>query len=67
MTSFKKKIQKKSESHAYCQGVDAFQNGYTSKIVRSPYEEGSVANREWLDGFYDALYMRIITRGKYEL
>lgn len=66
MTSFKEKIKEKLESHAYCMGLEAFQNGYTDKIVKSPFDAGSKADKEWLDGFYDAWYMRIMTGGKYE-
>lgn len=47
-------------------GVNAFQVGYHKKMVRSPFEEDSQADKEWLDGFYDAWYMRIITGGSYE-
>lgn len=66
MVSFREEIEKKRESHAYCMGIDAFQAGYTKKMVQSPFPEDSSANKEWLDGFYDAWYMRIVTGGKYE-
>lgn len=66
MASFKKEIEKKRESQAYCEGIDAFQSGYDKKIVRSPFELDSKADKEWLDGFYDAWYMRIVTGGKVE-
>lgn len=66
MTSFASKIREKMESHAYCDGLNAFQCGYFNKIVKSPYPEGSKADQEWLDGFYDAWFMRIATGGSYE-
>lgn len=66
MTSFAIKMKDKMESQAYCMGVNAFQVGYHKKVVRSPFEEDSQADKEWLDGFYDAWYMRIITGGSYE-
>lgn len=67
MTSFANKMKEKMESHAYCMGVDAFQDGYTGKVVKSPFDADTKADTEWLDGFYDAWYMRIVTGGKYEL
>lgn len=67
MVSFRQEIEKKKESHAYCMGIDAFQSGgYKEKMVKSPFPEDSAADKEWLDGFYDAWYMRIVTGGKYE-
>lgn len=66
MTSFAIKMKEKMESHAYCMGVNAFHVGYSDKVVKSPFEADSKADKEWLDGFYDAWYMRIMTGGSYE-
>jgi len=63
MVSFREEIQKKRESLAYCQGMDSFRDDHTRVV--SPYEKDTVADRDWLDGFYDAWYMRIITGGRY--
>lgn len=64
MTSFALKIKDKMESQAYCMGVNAFQAGY--HVVESPFDKDSKADKEWLDGFHDAWYMRIITGGSHE-
>jgi len=64
VTSFQKKIEENKFRHAYCQGIEAFRDGYMKKIVLSPFEKGTMEDLEWLDGFYDAWYLNIVTRGK---
>ena len=55
MTSFKEKIQKKEESHAYLLGVEAFSNGLS---MQSPYIRGEPADIDWVDGYLDAMFVR---------
>lgn len=64
MTSFKDKVLKKREIDAYKEGTEAYRNGKREKLLRSPYTKDSKADWDWLDGFYDAWYMDIVTGGR---
>lgn len=55
MTSFQAKIEKNKENHAYMRGVDA---AYRNEQMISPFDKGSKAESEWLDGFLDAVFLR---------
>lgn len=55
MTSFQAKLEKNKENHAYMLGVEACQSG---KSMIGPFERGSLADREWLDGYLDAAFLR---------
>lgn len=55
LTSFKEKLEKNKENHAYLQGVEA---AYRRDKMSSPFERGSEADEEWLNGFLDATFMR---------
>lgn len=55
MTSFQAKLEKNKENHAYILGVEAAQSG---KSMQGPFERGSLADREWVDGYLDAVFLR---------
>lgn len=57
MTSFQAKLEKNKENHAYMLGVEAAQDG---KSMLGPFERGSPADREWVDGYLDAVFLRKI-------
>lgn len=57
MTSFSKKIEEKKESHAYLLGAKAAQEGLS---MQGPFERGSPADRDWVDGYLDALFLKRI-------
>lgn len=54
MTSFQAKIEKKEETYAYVLGAQAFQKGLS---MQGPYERGSGADQEWVDGYLDAMFL----------
>lgn len=62
MTSFKQEIERKKENEAYALGAKAFSGQYEQKVVLSPFEKGSKADIEWLDGFFDAWYVNMMER-----
>lgn len=54
MTSFRAKIEEYEKTHAYMQGVDAF----NAKIAAEcPYAFRSKEYDEWYDGYLDAEYI----------
>lgn len=55
MTSFKAKLEKNKENHAYILGVEAFQNGLS---MDGPYERNSKADEDWIDGYLDAMFIK---------
>lgn len=55
MASFKAKIEEKEESYAYLLGAEAFQKGLS---MQGPYDRGSKADQEWVDGYLDAMFIR---------
>jgi hypothetical protein len=59
MASFKTILDKKIESHAYCQGAEACTQG--KPLRDSPYERGSKADAEWVDGYLDVMFLKRIT------
>jgi hypothetical protein len=56
MVSFKKEIEKKQQSHAYYQGAKACMDGLAMNT--SPYDRGSGADSDWIDGYLDAMFLR---------
>lgn len=54
MTSFQAKLEKNKEKHAYVLGAEAAQSG---KSMIGPFERGSLADREWVDGYLDAAFL----------
>lgn len=59
MTSFKKKIEELEKSHAYCLGAEACMSG--KRLDNSPFDRGSIADEEWVDGYLDVMFLRRIT------
>lgn len=59
MINFKDKIEKLNQSHAYTMGVGFF------NTVRSPFDPGSTPDKEWMDGFLDAAFLRIGGKSAY--
>ena len=55
MASFKDRLEKNKQNHAYMMGVDA---AYRNEQMISPFDKGSKAESEWLDGFLDAVFLR---------
>lgn len=55
MASFKEKLEKNKENHAYLLGVEAAQAGLS---MIGPFDRGSPADREWVDGYLDAVFLR---------
>lgn len=55
LISFKTKIALKKENHAYVLGVEAAQSG---KSMLGPFERGSDADADWVDGYLDAVFLR---------
>jgi hypothetical protein len=56
MASFKEKLEKNKESHAYYQGAIACMEGLAMNT--SPYERGSPPDSDWVDGYLDAAFLR---------
>lgn len=55
LTSFQGEIEKKKEKKAYTLGVEASNSG---KPMIGPFEAGSHANENWLDGYLDDAFLR---------
>jgi hypothetical protein len=55
MTSFSAKIEKNKESHAYILGVQACRQ---NEPMFNPFEAGSSASLEWIDGYLDAKFLK---------
>ena len=55
MTSFKEKLEKNKENYAYILGVEAARDG---KTMVGPFDRGSPADREWVDGYLDYCFLR---------
>ena len=55
VTSFKAKLEKNKESHAYMLGVEAAKSG---RSMVGPFERGSPADRDWVDGYLDYVFLR---------
>lgn len=55
MTSFKEKLEKNKETHAYLLGIETAWEG---KSMLGPFERGSPPDREWVDGYLDYLFLR---------
>jgi len=55
VTSFSSKIKEKMDQHAYCLGINACNAGYPMGV--SPYEGGSKLDKDWVDGYLDALFI----------
>lgn len=55
MTSFSAKLEKNKENHAYVLGSEAAKDG---KSMLGPFERGSSADRDWVDGFLDFVFLR---------
>jgi len=43
------------DQHAYCLGINACNAGYPMGV--SPYEGGSKLDKDWVDGYLDALFI----------
>lgn len=62
MPTFQELIQKINEKHAYTLGAEAFKSAMDRsalppKKLRSPFDIGSKAEEEWLDGYMDAFFV----------
>lgn len=57
MTSFQAKLEQNKEKHAYVLGVDDYRSG---KSMIGPFERGSPADIDWVDGYLDAVFLRNI-------
>lgn len=57
MASFQARIEKNKENHAYMLGVEAARDG---KSMQGPFERGSLADTEWVDGYLDYYFLRRI-------
>lgn len=55
MTSFSAKLEKNKENHAYVLGSEAAKDG---KSMLGPFDRGSSADRDWVDGFLDFVFLR---------
>ena len=55
MTSFSAKLEKNKENHAYVLGSEAARDG---KSMLGPFERGSPADRDWVDGYLDFAFLR---------
>ena len=55
MTSFSAKLEKNKENHAYVLGAEAAGDG---KSMLGPFERGSSADRDWVDGYLDFVFLR---------
>lgn len=58
MTSFNQKIVEQQKSHAYVLGVEAARN---NKPLLGPFDRGSSADIEWVEGFLDAVFLKELT------
>lgn len=58
MTSFKSKIKEIEQSHAYYLGAEACMAG--NRMDSSPFDRGSKADEEWVDGYLDAMFLKRI-------
>lgn len=54
VTSFGAKIEEKAQSFAYVLGAKAWQEGLS---MNGPFARGSEADRDWIDGYLDAMYL----------
>lgn len=54
VTSFSAKIEDRAKSFAYVLGSEAYQNGLSMK---GPFVRGSEADKDWIDGYLDAMYL----------
>jgi hypothetical protein len=55
VTSFQAKLEKNKENHAYVLGADAAHKG---ESMVGPFERGSKADQEWIEGYIDSVFLR---------
>lgn len=60
--NFNELIDKNKEKHAYVLGAKAFTSlvdskSVPNKVLVSPFEQGSAADNEWLEGYCDAFFV----------
>ena len=56
MASFKEKLERNKEKHAYVLGAKAAMDGYSIDV--RPFQHDVFVDQEWLDWFIDAAFMK---------
>lgn len=55
MASFKEKLERNKENHAYVLGAKAAMEGYSLDV--RPFMHDAFVDQEWLDGYLDAAFL----------
>lgn len=55
MASFKDKLERNKEKHAYVLGAKAAMDGYSLDV--RPFRHDAFVDQEWLDGYLDAAFL----------